>query len=87
MEVLLPFIITSFLMQFIAFGFTKHRFLRWIPTIVLELLFLIGMIRHWIDPPSFDILGWEIYLWLMGSIFLGGVLAWGAYLLYSRKER
>lgn len=87
MPILFPFIFIPFCFQFFTFAYIKHRLLRWFPVILIEILLIIGMISHWVDPPAFDILGWEIYLWLIGSVFLGGALAWGAYLLYDRKNR
>ena len=53
----------------------------------MEIVLLIGMINHWINPPSFDILGWQTWLWLIGSVFLGGMLALGAYVLHERRNR
>ena len=87
MAVLVPFVLIPFCVQFFTFGYVKHRLLRWFPVALMEILLIIGMASHWISPPSFDILGWEIYLWLIGSVFLGGILAWGAYVLYDRKEK
>ncbi|MCI9670598.1 MAG: hypothetical protein HFF49_03490 [Lawsonibacter sp.] len=87
MQILFPFIFFSFCFQFIALEMIKNQILRWIPTVILELLLIFGIIHHWIDPPSFDILGWEIYLWMMSSVFLGSMLAWGGFALCHRKKR
>lgn len=87
MGVLFPFVFIPFCIQFFALGCIKNRFLRWSPVILVEILLLAGMIHHWMDPPSFDILGWEIYLWMMSSVFLGSMLAWGGFALCHRKKR
>ena len=87
MSILFPFIFIPFCIQFFSFGYVKHHILRWAPFILIELLLMAGMIHHWIAPPSFDILGWEIWLWLIGSAFLGCMLAWGTHALYERKNR
>ena len=54
---------------------------------MIEALLMAGLVSYWLNPPSFDILGWEIWLWIMGSVLLGCMLAWGAYALYERKNR
>lgn len=87
MVVLFPYVFIPFCFQFIALNCVKNRFLRWSPLIIMEALLLIGMMNHQLNPPSFDILGWQIWLWVIGSVFLGGMLAWGAYALYERKSR
>ena len=87
MAVLLPFVFIPFCFQLFALGCIKNRFLRWSPLIIFEMILLIGMVNHRLNPPSFDILGWKMYLWLIGSVFLGGMLAWGAYSLYERRNR
>ena len=84
MAVLLPFVLIPFCFQIVALGAIGNRLLRWSPLVIMELLLLVGMVRYWLNPPSFDILGWEIYLWMMGSVLLGCVLAWGAYALYGK---
>lgn len=86
MAALLPFVFIPFCIQTAALGYVKHRLLRWSPTGAMELLLLIGMVNHKLNPPCFDILGWKFYLWLMGSVLLGGILAWGACALYNRKQ-
>lgn len=53
----------------------------------MEGLLAVGMVMYIVDPPSFDILGWQAHLWLMGSVFLGGALAWGAYVWNRGKKR
>lgn len=86
MAVFFPFVFIPFCIQLAALSYIKNRFLRWSPVGIMELLLFIGMVRHRLDPPSFDILGWKIYLWLMGSVLFGGVLACGAYALHDRKR-
>ncbi len=87
MWVLFPFIFLSFGLQFLALIWIKNRFLRWFPCVGMEGVLAVKMVLHLVDPPSFDILGWQAYLWLMGSVFLGGALAWGAYVWNCGKER
>lgn len=87
MGVFLPFVLFPFCFQIMALGCIKNRFLRWFPVGIMEIILMIGMIHHRFYPPSFDILGWKVYLWLMGSVLLGGVLALGAYILYFRRDR
>ena len=87
MAVLFPFVFMPFCFQLFALGCIKNRFLRWCPFLIIEALLVAGMVNHWFNPPSFDILGWEIWLWLIGSAFLGFMLAWGAYALYERRNR
>lgn len=87
MGVLLLFAFATFWFQLVALGHLKNRLLRWFPVLLIESLLLVGMVRHWLDPPSFDILGWEPYLWLMGSVCLGGILAWSAYIHLTGGKR
>ena len=87
MAVLFPFVFIPFCFQLFALGCIKNRFLRWSPLIIFEMILLIGMINHWLNPPSFDILGWEFYFRLIGSVFSGCMLAWGAYVLYEKGNR
>ncbi len=70
-----------------ALGLIRNRLFRWTPIVLIEGLLIFKMVQHMIAPPSFDILGWKVYLWLIGSVFLGGALAWGAYALYCGKKR
>ena len=86
MAILFPFVFMPFCFQLIALSCVKNRFLRWSPLVMIEVLLLFGMVNHWLDPPSFDILGWEIWLWIMGSVFSSCMLAWGTYVLYHRKK-
>ena len=87
MSVFFPFAFIPFCVQLFALNSVKNHFLRWLPLGIMELLLVIGMVRHIIDPPSVDILGWKIYLWLIGSVFLGGMSAWGVCVLYNRRKR
>ena len=76
----------TFCFQLVALNYIKNRLLRWFPAAAIEILLIFGVVRHWLNPPSFDILGWEVYLWLIGSVLLGSVLAWGAYALYNNTK-
>ena len=87
MAVLFPFVFIPFCFQFLALGCIKNRFFRWSPFLMIEALLMAGLVSYWLNPPSFVILGWEIWLWSIGSVLLGCMLAWGAYALYERKNR
>ena len=87
MAVLFPFIFIPFCFQFMALSYIKNRLLRWFPIIVMELLLIWGMVQHKLNPPSFDIIGWRFYFWLIGSALFGSVLAWGVYALYNKAKK
>lgn len=66
----------GFVFQLMALTHVKHTFFRWFPAIFLEGFLTGAMINHKMNPPSLDVLGYQVYWWLIFAVALGVVLAW-----------